>query len=116
MIPHIPSDLPVIVVTGGFDALPAPTSPPLTPSTETPQKPCPLFVDRPSDACVNIILPAPIPVTEAAAFGVAAPTTSTTVAMALGDALALAVAGDLHAKPNDVFRRNHPGGTIGTCR
>lgn len=74
-------------------------------------KPCPLFAHR--DACTNIVLPAPIPVSEAAAFGVAAPTTSTTVAMALGDALALAAASQLHARPSDVFRRNHPGGTIG---
>lgn len=50
-------------------------------------------------------------------FGISAPTTSTTVALALGDALAVACARQLHNHdgnmPADVFRRNHPGGAIG---
>ena len=46
-------------------------------------------------------------------FGVSAPTTSTTVALAVCDALALAVAGNLHDRPDEVFRKFHPGGAIG---
>jgi len=47
-----------------------------------------------------------------------APTTSTTVALALGDALAVATAGYLHEglegrESSAVFGRNHPGGALG---
>jgi hypothetical protein len=64
-----------------------------------------------------ILLPTPIPEPEVTSFGVAAPTTSTTVAMALGDALALSAAYRIHDTegmgPKEVFQRNHPGGAIG---
>lgn len=49
-------------------------------------------------------------------FGVPAPTTSTTVAIALCDALAMAVSRTMHGDssgPLEVFRKNHPGGAIG---
>lgn len=49
-------------------------------------------------------------------MGVAAPTTSTTVAMAVGDMLALAAAEKVHGEGGGVkaaFHRNHPGGAIG---
>jgi D-arabinose 5-phosphate isomerase GutQ len=50
-------------------------------------------------------------------FGVCAPTTSTTVTIAVGDMLALTVAETLYEREEegvkDVFRRNHPGGAIG---
>ncbi|KAI9714156.1 MAG: hypothetical protein M1812_006484 [Candelaria pacifica] len=73
---------------------------------------CPLLADRD----IGILLPAPIPESEATSFGVSAPTTSTTVAIALGDALALAVARRLHEGRQslaDVFNGFHPGGAIG---
>lgn len=71
---------------------------------------CPLFAGRDS----AILLPAPIPEEEEEAFGVAAPTISTTVALAVADMLALTVADQLHrTKTKEVFSRNHPGGAIG---
>ncbi|KAI4179692.1 MAG: hypothetical protein L6R41_007688 [Letrouitia leprolyta] len=47
------------------------------------------------------------------AFGTPAPTSSTTTALALTDALALALAQRLHASPMAVFHKYHPGGAIG---
>ncbi|KAL9019197.1 MAG: hypothetical protein Q9185_003506 [Variospora sp. 1 TL-2023] len=47
------------------------------------------------------------------AFGVPAPTSSTTAALALTDALTLAVARRLHSDPKRVFLLHHPGGAIG---
>jgi len=62
----------------------------------------------------SILLPAPIPELEAASFGVSAPTTSTTMAIALGDALAFVVSREVYgATVPAVFGRNHPGGAIG---
>lgn len=62
----------------------------------------------------GILLPAPIHQSEHKSFGVSAPTTSTTVALAIGDMLALTVADKIHAgKSGEVFQRNHPGGAIG---
>ena len=43
----------------------------------------------------------------------AAPTTSTTVSLALTDALAMAVARRLHLEPAAIFQGYHPGGVIG---
>lgn len=64
-----------------------------------------------------IILPAPVHELEEVSFGVSAPTTSTTVALAVADMLALAVANQIHGDGlPDVFRRNHPGGAIGAKR
>ena len=58
-----------------------------------------------------------MPVPEKELFGVAAPTTSTTVALAVCDAVALAVAEELHADREGgvraVFGNCHPGGAIG---
>ncbi|KAL8936612.1 MAG: hypothetical protein Q9216_004841 [Gyalolechia sp. 2 TL-2023] len=42
-----------------------------------------------------------------------APTSSTTTALALTDALALALARRLHTSPLAVFHKHHPGGAIG---
>jgi len=64
----------------------------------------------------GILLPTPIPEKEEEAFGVAAPTISTTVALAVADMLALSVADQMHrtrARTKEVFKRNHPGGAIG---
>lgn len=64
-----------------------------------------------------IILPAPVHELEEVSFGVPAPTTSTTVALAVADMLALAVANQIHGDDvASVFRRNHPGGAIGAKR
>ncbi|KAJ2970037.1 hypothetical protein NUW58_g9818 [Xylaria curta] len=60
-----------------------------------------------------ILLPAPIHESETVSFGISAPTTSTTVALALGDALAVVVSQELHTSVSSVFARNHPGGAIG---
>ncbi|KAM3415376.1 hypothetical protein BST61_g8903 [Cercospora zeina] len=65
----------------------------------------------------GILLPAPIHESEEASFGVKAPTTSTTVALAISDMLALTVADALHqGNTSEVFMRNHPGGAIGMSR
>ncbi|KAF2209377.1 hypothetical protein CERZMDRAFT_47617 [Cercospora zeae-maydis SCOH1-5] len=62
----------------------------------------------------GILLPAPIHESEEASFGVKAPTTSTTVALAISDMLALTVADALHqGNTSEVFMKNHPGGAIG---
>jgi len=74
---------------------------------------CPLNNSNPN----FILLPAPIHEKEAVSFGVTAPTTSTTVTIALGDALALSIAEQMHEaqgrRTEDVFRSYHPGGAIG---
>ncbi|KAI5851606.1 hypothetical protein DFP73DRAFT_537815 [Morchella snyderi] len=96
LLPHLPKHLPLIALTSHT-------------SYHTSQ----VTRGRPG----AILLPAPIPEPETVSFGVSAPTTSTTVALALGDALAVACARQLHNHdgnmPADVFRRNHPGGAIG---
>jgi D-arabinose 5-phosphate isomerase GutQ len=62
----------------------------------------------------SVLLPAPIPQSEHATFGISAPTTSTTVALAVSDMLALTAAQEMHGDNKDaVFKRNHPGGAIG---
>ena len=94
LLPYLPSQSALIAVTSH-----------LSPST------CPLLESRPSH--LSILLPAPIPVSEAESFGVAAPTTSTTVSLALTDALAMAVARRLHVDPSAIFQGYHPGGVIG---
>jgi D-arabinose 5-phosphate isomerase GutQ len=92
LLPHVDPFLPVIVLTA--HSQPAD---------------CELVRKRPG----AILLPAPIHESETISFGVSAPTTSTTVALALGDALAVVVSQELHASVSSVFARNHPGGAIG---
>ncbi|KAI9802685.1 MAG: hypothetical protein M1825_002707 [Sarcosagium campestre] len=91
LMPHLSSELPLIMMTSHATS--------------------PLTRGRNSVA----LLPTPIPESEETSFGIAAPTTSTTVALALGDALALAVARKIHEArgPGAVFRSHHPGGAIG---
>lgn len=86
-----------------------------------------------------ILLPAPIHEPESVSFGVSAPTSSTTAALAVGDALAIVAARELHGQTTTttttatsrsggggtsaaaaaaagvaaVFATNHPGGAIG---
>ncbi|RMY71478.1 hypothetical protein D0864_10636 [Hortaea werneckii] len=58
----------------------------------------------------GVLLPGPIPEKEEESFGVGAPTTSTTVALAVADMLALTLAEELHrGKTGETFKRNHPG-------
>lgn len=71
---------------------------------------CPLLYERP-DA---ILLPAPTHESEEKCFGVSAPSTSATVAMVIGQSLAISVAHKLHgSEMQRVFKKNHPGGAIG---
>jgi len=94
LLKHIPPHHPLMIITSHTH-----------PST------CPLFANRPSSNC--ILLPAPIPISETTSFGVPAPTTSTTTAIVLSDALAIAVARRLYPQPADIFHKYHPGGAIG---
>ncbi|KAK6360565.1 hypothetical protein TWF730_006704 [Orbilia blumenaviensis] len=96
ILSHIPSQTMVIAMTA-----------------HTSQLTCPLTAGREN----AILLPTPVHEKEEITFGVPAPTTSTTVTIALGDALALAVADTMHTiegrKTQDVFHGFHPGGAIG---
>ncbi|KAI1430544.1 SIS domain-containing protein [Xylaria sp. CBS 124048] len=93
LLPHIDPALPTIILTAHSN--PAD---------------CELIRKQPS----AILLPAPIHEPETTSFGISAPTTSTTVALALGDALAVVVSQELHSTSvSSVFARNHPGGAIG---
>ncbi|KAI1649164.1 SIS domain-containing protein [Daldinia loculata] len=92
LLPHLDVTLPVIVLT-----------------SHTRPDECELIRQR-QDA---ILLPAPIHESEIVSFGVSAPTTSTTVALALGDALAVVASQELHPTVTSVFAKNHPGGAIG---
>lgn len=94
LLPHLAMCPKIIVLTSH-----------LRPST------CEILRRRPD----GILLSAPIPEPERLSFGVAAPTTSTTVSLALGDALAMAVAKEVHANVGAVFAQNHPGGAIGAA-
>ncbi|KAI6082588.1 SIS domain-containing protein [Hypoxylon rubiginosum] len=92
LLPHIDATLPIIVLT-----------------SHTQPEECELIRQRPG----MILLPAPIHEPETVSFGVSAPTTSTTVALALGDALAVVASQELHSTVAPVFAKNHPGGAIG---
>ncbi len=94
LIPYFKPTIPIIVLTAHVH-----------PST------CAIVDQRP-DA---ILLPSPIHEPESTSFGVSAPTTSTTIALALGDALAVAISEEIHPSVSDVFSSNHPGGAIGAA-
>lgn len=100
LLPHIPPTVPVIAITSHTH-----------PST------CPLLSFHTPE--MGILLPAPIHENEESSFGVSAPTSSTTVALSLGDALAIAAARRLHTSPGrgpaEVFKSFHPGGAIGAA-
>lgn len=101
LLPHIPTSVPVIALT-----------------SHTQPSECPLLsLHAPSG--MGILLSAPIHEDEEASLGVSAPTSSTTVALCLGDALAIAIARKLHTAPDkgpaEVFRSHHPGGAIGAA-
>ncbi|KXL43422.1 hypothetical protein M433DRAFT_318769 [Acidomyces richmondensis BFW] len=93
LLPHLPAKTEVLALTGHLE-----------PSD------CMLFTGR--SKC--ILLPAVIPEKEEITVGVAAPSISTTVALAVADMLALTVANELYgSNTRKVFRTNHPGGAIG---
>ncbi|KAH7149526.1 hypothetical protein B0J13DRAFT_621379 [Dactylonectria estremocensis] len=94
VLPYLDSSLPVILLT-----------------SHTSHETCEFIKHRPD----TILLPAPIPEAEKTTFGVSAPTTSTTVALALGDAIAMAAAKEFHTSVPAVFAKNHPGGAIGVA-
>ncbi|KAF2741848.1 SIS domain-containing protein [Sporormia fimetaria CBS 119925] len=93
VLDHVPETIPILAITAH-----------MRPAD------CPLLRDRPD----SILLPAPIHEPEETTFGVSAPTTSTTVAIAVGDMLALMLADSIHEENTKlVFQKNHPGGAIG---
>lgn len=92
LLPHIDPSLPTIVLT-----------------SHTRPETCELIKQRPG----MILLSAPVHESETTSFGVSAPTTSTTMAIAVGDALAIVASKELHASVAATFSRNHPGGAIG---
>jgi D-arabinose 5-phosphate isomerase GutQ len=92
LLPHFDASLPLIALTSHTH-----------PST------CEIVKHRPD----TILLPAPIHKSETDSFGFNAPTTSTTMALALGDALAVVISNELHINVQAVFSQNHPGGAIG---
>ncbi|KAK0917213.1 hypothetical protein LTR91_019617 [Friedmanniomyces endolithicus] len=95
LLPHVPVGTRVIALTGHIEA-----------------KECLLLGGFKEGG--GILLPAPVVEREVVSFGIAAPTTSTTVALAVADMLALTVAGEMHGgRMGEVFTRNHPGGAIG---
>ncbi|KAF3491360.1 uncharacterized protein GIQ15_00877 [Arthroderma uncinatum] len=100
VLPHLPSTTAVIVITAHKQ-----------------RSSCALLAG--SSSANTILLPSPIHEPEEVSFGVCAPTSSTTVALAVGDALALAVARRLHTTPGrgpaEVFKSYHPGGAIGAA-
>jgi len=101
LLPHLPATVPVIALT-----------------SHTHPASCPLLSLHAASG-MGILLPAPIHEDEESSFGVSAPTSSTTVALSLGDALAIATARKLHTatgkSPAEVFRGFHPGGAIGAA-
>lgn len=100
LLPHIPQTVPIIAITSHAH-----------PAT------CPLLSFHHPD--MGILLPAPIHENEESSLGVSAPTSSTTVALSLGDALAIAAARRIHTSsdrgPAEVFKSLHPGGAIGAA-
>ncbi|KAF3919944.1 hypothetical protein AA313_de0204172 [Arthrobotrys entomopaga] len=109
MLSHVGSQTPVIVMTAYSNNIDQ----------------CPLIAGRDDNGGsdgkgIGVVLPTPVLEKEEATFGVSAPTTSTTVTIALGDALALAVADTMHhiegKRTRDVFHSFHPGGAIGSSK
>ncbi|KAK3358853.1 hypothetical protein B0T25DRAFT_77851 [Lasiosphaeria hispida] len=94
LLPHLDRALPLILLT-----------------SHTRPDTCELIRHRPD----TILLPAPIHEPETTSFGVSAPTTSTTVALTVGDALAIVASTEFHPSVASVFAKNHPGGAIGAA-
>lgn len=102
LLPHIQVCIPLIVMTAHLSHIT-----------------CPILSHPARSGASNILLPTTIHESEISSFGVSAPTTSTTIALALGDSLALAIADELHSvaglQTPAVFAANHPGGAIGAA-
>lgn len=102
LLPHIPSQIPLIIMTSH-----------LSPTT------CPLLNHHTRISSQNYLLPTVMHESETTSFGISAPTSSTTITLALGDSLALTVADKLHSasgmETTSVFAANHPGGAIGAA-
>ncbi|KAF6802126.1 sis domain-containing protein [Colletotrichum sojae] len=92
LLPHLNRNCPLILLT-----------------SPTRMETCEIAKQRPD----LILLPAPIPESEKDTFGVSAPTTSTTMAIAVGDALAYVASKEMYPSVSSVFAKNHPGGAIG---
>lgn len=100
LVRHIPSSIPLVIMTAHTN-----------PHT------CSLLTHPARSGAHNYLLPTVLHESETASFGFSAPTTSTTITLALGDSLALSVADTLHSTSGletpTVFATNHPGGAIG---
>lgn len=92
LLPHVADTVKVVVLTSAT----RPTD-------------CELIRHRP-DA---ILLPAPCYEAENTSFGVNAPTTSVTMAVSVGHALAIVASREMYRSVPAVFAKNHPGGAIG---
>ncbi|OAA55427.1 sugar isomerase, KpsF/GutQ [Cordyceps fumosorosea ARSEF 2679] len=90
LLPHLDQSMPAIVITSAHST-------------------CEIVRQRPG----VVVVPAPVHEPERVSFGVSAPTTSTTAALAVGDALAVTAARELQPDLAAAFARNHPGGAIG---
>ncbi|EPS33834.1 hypothetical protein PDE_08796 [Penicillium oxalicum 114-2] len=101
LLPYIPTTVPIIAL-----------------SSHTEPDACPLLSLH-GPLGMGILLSAPIHEREEVSLGLSAPTSSTTVALCLGDALAIAIGRKLHTQPGrgpaEVFRGYHPGGAIGAA-
>ncbi|KAF7716042.1 Uncharacterized protein PECH_008685 [Penicillium ucsense] len=101
LLPYIPTTVPIIAL-----------------SSHTNPDACPLLSLH-GPLGTGILLSAPIHEREEVSLGLSAPTSSTTVALCLGDALAIAIGRKLHTQPGrgpaEVFRGYHPGGAIGAA-
>ncbi|KAK3707762.1 hypothetical protein LTR37_011939 [Vermiconidia calcicola] len=109
VLPHIPAATQVMAMSSHSRAEECPLL--LTRSLQSTQ--C-LGDDGPRNT--GILIPTPIPESEESSFGLSAPTTSTTVALAVADMLALTISEQIHdgqQARKAAFRRNHPGGAIG---
>ena len=98
LLPHLRQEQEIIVISQHMD-----------------REDCEVLRRRPR----GILLPAPVKEKEEVSFGIKAPTTSTSVALAVCDTLALSVADEFHATAREVervFDENHPGGAIGASR
>jgi D-arabinose 5-phosphate isomerase GutQ len=94
LLPHIDRSLPLILLT-----------------SHTRPETCEFIRLRPD----TILLPAPVHEPEKVSFGVSAPTSSTTAALAVGDAIAINAAKELQPCVSAAFAKNHPGGAIGAA-
>merc|ERR1712000_736422 len=102
LVQHIPSTIPLVIMTAHVN-----------PRT------CSLLNHPNRSGAKNFLLPTVLHESETSSFGFSAPTTSTTITLALGDSLALSVADTLHSTAGletpQVFAANHPGGATGAA-